>query len=57
MFSKLKYESVDFVRRSLPFLIVAFSFVGLAYGYGQAMIPLSMGQKLHLMSSIGTFMP
>lgn len=57
MMSKFKFESISLVKRSLPFMVVAFSFVGLAYGYGNAMMPLPTQAKLQLMNTVGTFLP
>ena len=56
-FDASQYLSLDFFKRSLPFMVVAFSFIGLAYGYGNAMMPLPMEHKIQLMSVAGTFLP
>lgn len=57
MIEKITHEGFDFIKRSLPFMVVAFSFIGLAYGYGNAMMPLPIQEKVQLMSIAGTFLP
>ena len=49
MIEKITHEGFDFIKRSLPFMVVAFSFIGLAYGYGNAMMPLPIQEKVQLM--------
>ena len=50
-------EIAQILKRSLPFMVVAFSFVGLAYGYGHSLAPLPLEDQLQLMRVCGTFLP
>ncbi len=57
MITTLHTEIAQIFKRSLPFMVVAFSFVGLAYGYGHSLAPLPLEDKLQLMRVCGTFLP
>jgi len=50
-------EITQILKRSLPFMVIAFSFVGLAYGYGHSLAPLPLEDQLQLMRVCGTFLP